>query len=206
MKKICLIFLLLVFYSYGQDIGIKTPVIRNLPENYKKIFLNFFINNFKNIQPYNPENKFDYIIKPYISSIAGSYNLCIDVFKAQKPIHIICISAESGEQLADKIINEIPKEIEILHLQKEIPIKRVNLQLESISPIHQKNIKITSHNGDTLIEYKEILSPPAKAVISFNKVIINIDTALLNNKQAAKLMEYLLNGYRIQGILIKKSE
>lgn len=206
MKRIFLLFFLLFFYAYGQEIAIKIPVTRNLPENYKKVFLDFFINNFEGFQKYNPDKKTEYVVKPYISSIAGSYNLCMDIFKDQKLTHIVCVSAESGEQLADKIIFQLPKKINFLHLKKEIPERKVNIQLTTSSESYGKEIKVVSHNGDTLVDYKKVIPSSTETTLNFNKVIINIDTALLDNGQAAKLMEYLLKGYRIKGILIKKTE
>ncbi|WP_297455349.1 hypothetical protein [Persephonella sp.] len=206
MKKVFLLFFVLVFYSYGQEIAIKTPVIRNLPDNYKKVFLDFFIKNFDGVQKYSPDKKAKYIIRPYISSIAGSYNLCIDIFKDQKLAHIVCISAENGEQLADKVIFLLPQKINFLHPKKEIPVKKVNLQLITPSDNYGEEIKVVSHNGDTIVDYKKVIPSSTEPTLNFNKVIINIDTALLDNKQAAKLMEYLLKGYRIKGILIIKNE
>ena len=206
MKKVFLLFFSVFFFSYGQDIAIKTPVVRNLPQSYKQIFLDFFINNFEGVQKYNPEKNFDYIMKPYISSIAGSYNLCIDILKAQKLAHIVCVSAESGEQLANKLISDIPKKINFLHLKREILIKKVNLRLTTSSHNYGKEIKISSHNGDTIVDYKKVIPSSAENTLTFDKVIINIDTALLDNRQAAKLMDFVLKGYRIQGILIKKTE
>ena len=206
MKKFFLLFFLLFFYAYGQEIAVKTPIIRNLPESYKEVFLDFFINNFDGVQKYSSDKKAKYIIKPYISSIAGSYNLCIDIFQAQKLAHIVCISAENGEQLADKTISQLTQKINFLHLKKEIPVKKVNLQLITSSDSYGKEIKVVSHNGDTLVDYKKVIPLSTETTLNFDKVIINIDTALLDNKQAAKLMEYLLKGYRIKGILIKKTE
>ncbi|WP_457639323.1 hypothetical protein [Persephonella sp.] len=209
MKKTALFFfILLVFISaYGEPIGVKKPSVRNLPSEYRAVFLNFFLKHYANTQQYTEGKKYSYVVKPYISSIAGTYSLCLDIYKNGKEIsEIVCLSAEDAEDLSDKLFN-LPEKIDFLQLNKKPETKEVFLKILTISKKFEKKLKVSSRNGDTLVNYRNAQPFKGQNVehITVGEGIINIDILILKNREAARLLGYILNGYRIKGILIIKT-
>jgi len=201
--KHLLLSLIFFSWSYANTIGIKTPTLRNLPYEYKNSLINFFITAFSDIEKYNPEKKYSYVIKPFFSSIAGSYNLCLDIYSGNNIIQVMCISASDCQALADKFYL-IPKKINFLKFKSKPIIKNSILKILTSSKKFEEKLKVVSRNGDTLINYIEIKKPEinGKNQLTVGKSIINIDTVILNNLDANRLFEKILQGYRFREIII----
>jgi len=209
MKKLpCLIFVILFLFLpvWGTEIGIKNPSLRNLPAQYRTVFLNFMLEYYENTEKYSRKKTYKYVIRPLLSSIAGSYSVCLDIFHKDNLKEIVCFSAQSGEKLSEKLLL-LPEKVKIFKLKKKPPIKEVYLKVLTLSKNFEKKLKVTSRNGDTLVGYtsaEEFKKQPVNHITA-GKGIINIDTVILDNIEAAKLFEYILKGYRIKGILIIKT-
>ncbi len=203
MKRQIVVFLLLFSISYGESIGIYKPVIKNLPKEYSSVFLNFFLDNFHNVELYTKKHRYTYIVKPVFSSIGGSYNICFDIFEENKIVKVLCGSAENGKQLFEKLLY-LTKKSGILHLKKQFKEKSFYIKVLTFSKKFENNMKIISHNGDVLIGYVPAEKFQGQQVphITVGNGIINIDTVILNGVEASRVLEYLLSGHRFRGILI----
>lgn len=198
-----LIFLIFFSFSQGESIGLKKISIRNLPVEYKSIVKNFFVDNFKDIERSRKDKNYKIFFDLYIASVAGNYDLCIDVYKENKISRISCFSASNAEELADLLMEKIPEKLIFLKPKKKLKKKYTFLGLNTSEKINANKLKIISPNGDTLVDYKKIILNKAKNCIFLDSIDINIDTAMLDSKDAAKLLKLILYGYRIKGILIK---
>ncbi|WP_457626856.1 hypothetical protein [Persephonella sp.] len=207
------IFLYLIFFVVllflpvkGAEIGIKNPSLRNLPSQYRIVILNFFLGNYKNTEKYSRKKEYLYTVKPFLSSIAGSYNMCLDIFHKNSLKEVICFSAEDGEGLSERLFN-LPEKTDIFSLSKKPHRKEVYLKVLTVSKKFDRKLKVTSRNGDILVGYTDAEEFKGQEVehITVGNGIINIDTVILDNREASRLFEYILNGYRIKGILIIKT-
>ena len=202
------IFVILFFWilqvSAG-EIGIKKPVLRNLPLEYSSIFHTFLVDNFKNTEKFSYKKRYSYIIKPYLSSIAGSYNLCFDIYREDNIYRILCFSSKDAQGLSRKI-DTIPEKIKFLSLRKKTE-KYVYLKVLTFSKRFSSELKVTSQNGDILINYTRAKEFEGENVehITVGNALVNIDTVILNSAEAAKVFDYILRGYRFKGILIIKT-
>ncbi|WP_457625478.1 hypothetical protein [Persephonella sp.] len=193
-------------FSFGAEVGIKKPLLRNLPKEYRNIFQTFIVEHFDNTEKFNKKKRYSYVIKPYLSSVAGNYNVCFDIFKDKKPVRVLCFSAEDAQELSDKIF-KISEKVDFLKL-KNIPVKKdIFLKVLTRSKRFEKKLKVTSPNGDVLIGYIPAQKFKGQSFkhITVGNAIINIDTVLLNNAEASKVFDYVLSGYRFKGILIIKT-
>jgi len=206
------VFLYITFFTVllflpvkGTEIGVKNPSLRNLPSQYKSVILNFFLQHYKNTQKYSRKKEYPFIIKPFLSSIAGSYNMCLDIFEKNSLKRVVCFSASDGEKLYEKLIL-LPEKIKIFKLKRKPPGKNIYLKIFTLSKNFDKKLKITSRNGDILVGYTDAEEFKGQQVdhITVGNSIINIDTVILDNREASQLFEYILKGYRIKGILITK--
>ncbi|SNZ09558.1 hypothetical protein SAMN06265182_1566 [Persephonella hydrogeniphila] len=193
-------------FSFGGEIGVKSPVMRNLPKEYRGIFQTFFVENFDNAEKFKKGKRYLYELKPYLSSVAGNYNLCLDIYKNEKLFKMLCFSASDGQDLSDKIF-KISEEIDFLKIKNKPVKKSIYLKVLTISKKFEKRLKVTSPNGDILIDYLPAQKFKGQNFehITVGNAIINIDTVLLNTAEASKVFDYLLKGYRFKGILIIKS-
>jgi len=198
-----LLFFFILEASAG-EIGIKKPALRNLPSEYSSIFHTFLIDNFKNTEKFSHKKSYSHIIKPYLSSIAGSYNLCFDIYKKDHIYRIVCFSSKDAQSLSQKI-DTLPEKIKIFSLRKKTQ-KYVYLKVLTFSKSFSKELKVTSQNGDILINYTEAKEFEGEDVehITVGNALINIDTVILNSAEASKIFDYILRGYRFKGILIIK--
>ncbi|NPA58514.1 MAG: hypothetical protein GXN94_04375 [Aquificae bacterium] len=191
----------------GYQIGIKEPQLVNLPEGYRQVIFNFFTGYYKNTVPYREGLSYDYTVQPFLSSIAGSYNLCLDVYEKNSLKEIICFSAPDGEKLADRLYR-LPEKTELFKLKRQINTKPAYLKVYAPVKNFEKKLKVISRNGDLLVDYKKALNfngQKGEGIVIKNG-IINIDTVILKSPDASHLFEKLLDGYRIKGILIIKTD
>ena len=199
-----ILFFCIMEVSAG-EVGIKKPVLRNLPSEYSSILHTFLVDNFKNTEKFSSKKRYSYIIKPYLSSIAGSYNLCFDIYKEKNIYRIICFSSKDAQELSQKI-DTMPEKIKILTTRKKTK-KYVYLKVLTFSKSFSKELKVTSQNGDILINYTKAKEFKGENVehITVGNALINIDTVILNSAEASKVFDYILRGYRFKGILIIKT-
>ncbi len=202
------IFAILFFWALqvsAGEIGIKKPVLRNLPSEYSSIFHTFLVDNFENTEKFTSKKSYPYTIKPYLSSIAGSYNLCFDIYKNKDIYRIICFSSKDAQDLSQKIDN-LPEKIKFLSIRKKTE-KHVYLKELTFSKRFSSILKVTSQNGDILINYTQAKEFKGEDVehITVGNALINIDTIILNSAEASKVFDYILRGYRFKGILIIKT-
>ncbi|WP_457635102.1 hypothetical protein [Persephonella sp.] len=202
------IFVILSFWvlqTFAGEIGIKKPVLRNLPSEYSPIFHTFLIDNFENTEKFNSKKKYPYTVKPYLSSIAGNYNLCLDIYKNRNIDRIICFSSKDAQDLSRKI-DALPEKIKLLSPIKKTE-KYVYLKVLTFSKKFSSKLKVTSQNGDILINYTSAKEFKGENVehITVGNALINIDTVILNGAESSKVFDYILRGYRFKGILIIKT-
>ncbi len=205
MIYIFVILFFCIIQVFAGEIGIKRPALRNLPSEYSSIFHTFLIDNFKNTEKFSPKKRYSYIIKPYLSSIAGSYNLCFDVYRENNIYRITCFSSKDAQDLSKKI-DALPEKIKFLSIRKKTK-KNVYLKVLTFSKSFSKQLKVTSQNGDILINYTKAKEFKGENVehITVGNALINIDTVILNSAEASKVFDYILRGYRFKGILIIKT-
>ncbi len=205
MIYIFVILFLWIIQASAGEIGIKKPVLRNLPSGYTSIFHAFLIDNFENTERFSPKKRYSYTIKPYLSSIAGSYNLCFDVYKENNIYRILCFSSKDAQDLSRKI-DALPEKIKLLSLRKKTE-KYVYLKVLTFSKSFSSKLKVTSQNGDILINYTKAKEFKGENVehITVGNALINVDTVILNSAEASKVFDYILRGYRFRGILIIKT-
>lgn len=206
MRYVIITFFILFYFSLAADIGIKNPTLKNLPAKYKPVFLNFFLDSFYNTEKYSKKKSYKYTIKPIISSVAGTYNFCLDIYEQERLKRVYCFSATDGEDLSDRLL-EIHKKIDFLEPKKEIRKKYLYLKILAVSKRFESLLKVVSHNGDLLVSYKRAqpFSEKYPEHLTVANAVINIDTVILNDTEATKLLDYLLDGYRFKGILIIKT-
>ncbi|MBK3333003.1 hypothetical protein GWK41_07970 [Persephonella atlantica] len=203
MKRYIFIFFMILSLSYGGEVGIYRPVVKNLPGEYSSVFLSFFLNNFSNVEMYSKKSSYRYTVKPIFSSIGGNYNICLDIYRNNNLTKVLCSSAESGKQLFEKLIY-LTKKTGIFRSKKQFRRKQIYLKLLTNSRQFEKKMKVVSHNGDILINYIEAKKFKGQQFphITAGNGIINIDTVILDSAEASKVLEYLLKGYSFIGILI----
>ncbi|WP_456464019.1 hypothetical protein [Persephonella sp.] len=202
------IFIVIFFWvlqSSAGEIGIKKPVLKNLPSEYISVFYAFLVDNFENAERFTPKKNYFYTIKPYLSSIAGSYNLCLDIYKNRNINRIICFSSKDAQDLSRKI-DALPEKIKFLSPIKKTE-KYVYLKVLTFSKSFSSELKVTSQNGDILINYIQAKEFKGENVehITVGNALINIDTVILNGAESSKIFDYILRGYRFKGILIIKT-
>ncbi|WP_457640618.1 hypothetical protein [Persephonella sp.] len=209
MKKfVAALFFLLTFFSfsYSQVIVVKKPVLKNLPRGYGLALLSFLEKHFENIKKYPTKESYQYLIQPIFSWVATSYNICFDIYRNDKLISIYCSTSFSGEELHDDI-ERVLRSIQIFKRKSEPELKEVYIKLIAKGNLKSDKLKIVSPKGDVLVDYKKarIFKEQKGEFITIGNAIINIDTAYIQNFEATKLLEHLLNNYRIKGILIIKT-
>ncbi|NPA13026.1 MAG: hypothetical protein GXO45_03455 [Aquificae bacterium] len=199
MKRVILLLLILWTFANAQPIGVKPPIIRNLPQGYRNVLLNFLVNNYEGLEVFKQGKGYQTVIQPVLSSITGSYNFCLDFIQDGKVKKIYCFSALDGESLAERLST-----IKILKRKK--PIKRYSATLtvktQLKTKIYGESLKVVSVNGDYLLGYKKV----GKADRYGNSITVigslNIDTVILSGKEGTKLFKALLEGYRFSKIQV----
>ncbi|WP_457621777.1 hypothetical protein [Persephonella sp.] len=204
MKKFFIIFFLFIFFNVNAEtVAVKRPVVKNLPRNYAPILFSFFKEHFKNVVKYPTEKDYTYLIQPVISWIATSYNVCLNVYKKGKLVDIHCSVSFSAEELHDDL-ERLSLSTGILKRKKDQEPRQIYIKLIGKGNLQGKKLKIVSSKGDILLNYKKTGDKFDGDFITISNAIINIDTAYIQSFEAAKLLEYLLNNYKVKGILIIK--
>ncbi|ACO04819.1 MAG TPA: hypothetical protein DEP48_08730 [Persephonella sp.] len=204
MKKFFILILLLaVTGANAETVAIKRPEVKNLPRGYSPVIFSFFEEHFKNVVKYPTEKDYTYLIQPVVSWIATSYNVCLNVYKKGKLVDIHCSVSFSAEDLHDDL-EKLSISTGILEKKKDQKTKYIYIKLIGKGNLKGDRLKIVSSKGDILVDYKNLIEKADGDFITVSNAVINIDTAYIQSFEAAKLLEYLLNNYKVKGILIIK--
>ncbi|NPA54688.1 MAG: hypothetical protein GXO21_08505 [Aquificae bacterium] len=195
IKKIFIIFLTLAFISYGKEIKLKSIHIENLPDTYKEVFREFFFKNFHIKEETSSKNK----LKVNISWTGLSYTVCFHFLFFDKKERISCFTAQTGEEFYEKFFDILEE-----YKKTEPKTKTVDLTIKSENNPEKNKIKISSEKRDVLVGYKSTKHLKNSKKKPLVEGVINIDTLYLKDKEAAKLLKFLLKGNKIRQILIIK--
>ncbi len=203
MKKFLLLLLLSFSFSFGENIGIKEAVVRNLPEEYKRVFTQFLTKNIQNSEYFDSKKEYSLIIQPFLSWIGISYTICFDIYEGKRIAYMGCVTANSGEELYESI-KSFENNYSFLKI-KNLPERQFKINLLTKHNIKNiKKVKITSQKGDNLVDYKKVII--SKELIEkgeiFKNVIVHLNTVVLSNKQAGMLFQKLLNNFKVKDILL----
>ncbi|WP_456402062.1 hypothetical protein [Persephonella sp.] len=209
MKKylfsVILLISLVFTTSKAEYIAVKRPEIKNLPRGYAPVFFSFFETHFENVVRFPSDRKISYIIQPTITWVATSYNICLNIYKGAKLIDVFCTVSFSGEELHDDL-ERLSLKTGILKRKDDKKTEYFYIKLIGRGEIRSDKIKIVSSKGDVLVNYKEIINNTTVSnIITIPHTLINLDTAYIQNFEASKLLEHLLNNKKIKGILIIKT-
>ncbi len=201
--KLFIVFFITFNVSFSENLYIKNTVVKNLPDQYGQIFSDFLLKNLENSYPYAYYNSTGFVVVPYISWIGISYNVCFDIYKDDYLVQMECFSPMSGEDIISDIYS-LEKDLINFKFKKEKE-KEIVLSFKIGAKPIVKRLKIISPKGDILVSYVPIIYDTSEEnILDLGVGNLNLDTLILDYKQAEKVLKILLENFKVKEILIIK--
>ncbi len=192
LKKLFLAFFLFFSFSIGSELKLEDIYLENLPQEYKAVFEDFLFKNFDIKRDDTAGDR----VKFSISWGGVSYSVCAEFHFLNGTQKISCFTTPSGEELYEKFFSLLKD-----YQRRKPALKNTDLSVAVNTLPKEKKIRIVSEKRDILTTYKKARKKEGKPFVEGN---LNLDTVSLDEKNAKKLLELLLKGYRIKEILIIK--
>ncbi len=132
----------------------------------------------------------------------SSYTVCFNVENKDKHLETVCITSNSAEDIPSDLEKIKSKYISFKPIKKE---KKVDLEVLTTGSTNEKFLKLVSTYGDALTPFKERAKKARKQKITIGGATLSVNLVIFEDIYAAYLLKKILNGYKIDKIVIKNN-